>query len=91
MSSRAQYATLDSSINAVVNSGLTNPNEALSDALYVVQRNQLQPDAGRGLSLGGHHARSARPTTRSDCNPTLADVKNSLNSVTQPRETCRAT
>ena len=38
MSSRAQYATLDSSINSVVESGLRNPNTALSNALYVVQR-----------------------------------------------------
>ncbi|MGP8009474.1 MAG: hypothetical protein ACLPKZ_04360, partial [Acidimicrobiales bacterium] len=40
MSSRAQYAMLDSSINTVVDSGQNEPNQALSDALYVVQHNQ---------------------------------------------------
>ena len=43
-SSRAQYATLDSSINAVVSSGLRNPNTALSNALYVVQHDNYNLD-----------------------------------------------
>ncbi|MGC1238779.1 MAG: hypothetical protein WA860_08340, partial [Acidimicrobiales bacterium] len=34
-SSRAQYATIDTSIDEVVASGLRNPNTALSNALYV--------------------------------------------------------
>jgi two-component system, OmpR family, sensor kinase len=43
-SSRAQYVTLRSSINAVVSSGLRNPNTALSNALYVVQRDDYNLD-----------------------------------------------
>ena len=38
LSNRSQYATLDGTINSVVNSGLGHPNTALSDALNVVQR-----------------------------------------------------
>lgn len=81
-SSRAQYATLDSSINAVVSSGLRDPNTALSNALYVVQRdnynldlvvvfppNQVTPVKTGTVPLRGH--------------PTIADVKVSLHHAVQ--------
>jgi signal transduction histidine kinase len=81
-SSRAQYATLDSSINAVVSSGLRDPNTALSNALYVVQRdnynldlvvvfppNQITPVKTGTVPLSGH--------------PTISDVKDSLNRAVQ--------
>jgi two-component system, OmpR family, sensor kinase len=77
-SSRAQYATLDSSINAVVSSGLRDPNTALSNALYVVQRdnynldlvvifppNQITQVKSGTVPLRGH--------------PNISDVKDSLN------------
>jgi two-component system, OmpR family, sensor kinase len=79
-SSRAQYATLDSSINAVVNSGLNDPNAALSDALYVVQHNQYD------LTLdvvfpSGAITQVSTPTIPLKRDPTLANVKASLKRV----------
>jgi two-component system, OmpR family, sensor kinase len=77
-SSRAQYATLNSSINAVVSSGLRDPNTALSNALYVVQHdnynldlvvifppNQITPVKTGTVPLSGR--------------PNISDVKDSLN------------
>ena len=80
MSSRAQYATLDSSINSVVDSGLSNQNDALSDALYVVQRDQYD------LTLdvvfpSGVITQVSTPNDALRRRPTLADVKNSLKRV----------
>jgi two-component system, OmpR family, sensor kinase len=80
-SSRAQYATLDSSINDVVDSGLTNPNDALNDALYVIQRDQYD------LTLdvvfpSGVITQVSTPNDALKRNPTLADVKDSLKRVT---------
>jgi two-component system OmpR family sensor kinase len=80
-SSRAQYATLDSSINSVVDSGLTNENDALSDALYVVQRDQYD------LTLdvvfpSGVITQVSTPNDALRRRPTLADVKDSLKRVT---------
>ncbi len=81
MSSRAQYATLDSSINSVVDSGLRNPNEALSDALYVVQRDSydLTLDVVYPRGQISQVNSASVPLVRV---PTLADVKSSLDSVT---------
>ncbi len=81
MSSRAQYATLDSSINSVVDSGLSDPNAALSDALYVVQRDQydLTLDVVFPSGVITQVSTPADPLRRS---PTLADVKSSLKRVT---------
>jgi two-component system OmpR family sensor kinase len=81
MSSRAQYATLDGSINTVVNSGIRDPNAALSDALYVVQRDQYD------LTLdvvfpSGVITQVSTPSVPLRRNPTLADVKASLKHVT---------
>lgn len=83
MSSRAQYATLDSSINSVVDSGLRNPNTALSNALYVVQRDDFD------LTLDvvfpdDEITQVSTPTDPLHANPTLADVRESLNRVIQP-------
>jgi two-component system, OmpR family, sensor kinase len=77
-SSRAQYATLDSSINAVVSSGLRNPNTALSNALYVVQHDNYNldltvifpPNQTTAVKTG---------TVPLSGHPTIADVKASLN------------
>ena len=81
MSSRSQYATLDSAINDVVDSGLTNPNDALNDALYVIQRDQYD------LTLdvvfpSGVITQVSTPNDALHRNPTLADVKDSLKGVT---------
>ena len=77
MSSRAQYATLDSSINSVVDSGLRNPNTALNNALYVVQRD------GYSLTLdvidpSGGVTQVNTPTGALRRHPTIANVKASL-------------
>ena len=77
-SSRAQYATLDSSINAVVSSGFRNPNTALSNALYVVQHDNYNldlivifpPNQTTAVKTG---------TVPLSGHPTLSDVKDSLN------------
>ncbi len=83
MSSRAQYMTLDSSIDAVVDSGLRNPNTALSNALYVVQRNNYD------LTLdvvfpNGQITQVSAPLDAMRSHPTLANVHESLNRVAQP-------
>ncbi|MHB8380257.1 MAG: sensor histidine kinase [Acidimicrobiales bacterium] len=80
MSSRAQYATLDSSINSVVNSGLRNPDTALNNALYVVQRD------GYSLTLdvidpSGGVTQVNTPTDALQRRPTIANVKASLTRV----------
>jgi signal transduction histidine kinase len=80
MSSRAQYATLDSSINSVVDSGLRNPNTALNNALYVVQRD------GYSLTLdvidpSGGVTQVNTPTGALRRHPTIANVKASLTRV----------
>jgi signal transduction histidine kinase len=80
MSSRSQYATLDSAINSVVDSGLRNPNTALSNALYVVQRNSydLTLDV---LSPTGAITQVNSGNVRLRGHPTLADARNSLTHV----------
>jgi signal transduction histidine kinase len=83
MSSRAQYATLDSSINSVVDSGLRNPNTALSNALYVIQRD------GFDLTLDvvfpdDQITQVSTPPDPMRATPTLADVKDSLDRVIAP-------
>jgi two-component system OmpR family sensor kinase len=83
MSSKAQYATLDSSINEVVDSGIRNPNTALSNALYVVQRDQYDLT----LDVVFPNDQITQVSTPPDAlrqNPTLADVRESLNRVVQP-------
>lgn len=80
MSSRARYATLDASINAVVDSGLHDANTALSNALYVVQYDNYD------LSLVVVYPSGATSTVTSASvpltkKPTLADVRNSLHQV----------
>jgi signal transduction histidine kinase len=80
MSSRAQFATLDSSINSVVDSGLRNPNTALNNALYVVQRD------GYSLTLdvidpSGGVTQVNTPTGALKRHPTIANVKSSLTRV----------
>jgi signal transduction histidine kinase len=82
MSSRAQYATLDSSINSVVDSGLRNPLTALSDALYVVQRD------GYNLTLdvvypSGVITQVNTPRAPLKRHPTIANVRDSLARVTE--------
>lgn len=80
MSSRARYATLDSSINAVVDSGLRDHDTALSNALYVAQYNDYD------LSLivvfpSGATTAVATPRVPLRKSPTLDDVHNSLRRV----------
>jgi len=80
LSSRSQYATLDNSINAVVDSGLRNPNTALSNALYVVQRENedLTLDV---IFPSGELTRVNSGLVALRQRPTIADVKNSLSHV----------
>lgn len=83
MSSRAQYATLDSSINAVVDSGLRDPNTALSNALYVIQRDNYD------LTLdvvfpNGEITQVNTPPDPLRAHPTTSNVTASLNRVVQP-------
>jgi signal transduction histidine kinase len=80
MSSRSQYASLDSEINSVVDSGLENSNTALSDALYVVQResDDLTLDV---IFPSGEITRVNSGSVTLRRSPTIADVKNSLTSV----------
>jgi two-component system OmpR family sensor kinase len=79
-SSRAQYATLDGSINTVVSSGLRDQNTALSNALAEVEQdnynldlvvvfppNQITPVKTGTIPLSGR--------------PTISDVMDSLNRV----------
>jgi len=80
MSSRSQYATLESAINSVVDSGLRNPNTALSNALYVVQRRpyDLTLDV---VSPSGAITQVNSGTVRLRVHPTRADIRNSLTHV----------
>jgi len=80
LSSRAQYASLDSEINSVVDSGQENPNAALSNALYVVQRqnDDLTLDV---IFPSGLITRVNTGYVPLRHKPTIADVKNSLTSV----------
>jgi signal transduction histidine kinase len=83
MSSRAQYTTLDSSIDSVVNSGLRTPNSALSDALYVVQHDNYD------LTLdvvfpNGQITQVNTPPDPLRAKPTLTNVRESLSRVVQP-------
>ena len=80
LSSRSQYASLDSEINSVVNSGLADPDTALSNALYVAQRpgDDLTLDVIFPSGLITRVNSGSVPLRRS---PTIADVKNSLTRV----------
>jgi two-component system OmpR family sensor kinase len=77
-SSRAQYATLDSSINAVVSSGLRNPNTALSNALYVVQHDNYNLDLVV-VFPPNQITQVKTGTVPLSGRPTISDVKDSLN------------
>ncbi|MGH3733220.1 MAG: sensor histidine kinase [Acidimicrobiales bacterium] len=76
-SSRAQYATLDSSINAVVASGLRDPNTALSNALYVVQRDDYNLDLVV-VFPSGETTRVSTGTVALSGRPTFTNVHQSL-------------
>ncbi len=80
MSSRAQYATLDSAINAVVDSGLRDPNTALSNALYVVEQNNYNLTLDVVFSSGKVTQLNTATVPLTPV-PTLADVKASLTRV----------
>jgi len=81
MSSRAQYATLDSAINAVVESGQRDPNTALSNALYVVQQNSYNLNLDV-VFPSGQVTQLSTATVALTTAPTLDDVKDSLTHVT---------
>jgi signal transduction histidine kinase len=83
MSSRAQYATLNSSINSVVDSGLSNPDTALSNALYVIQRDQYDLTLDVVFPSGQITQVSSPASDALRRHPSTADVKASLRSVTQ--------
>jgi two-component system OmpR family sensor kinase len=75
-SSRAQYATLDSAINAVVSSGLRDPNTALSNALYVETRDDYNLDLDV-VFPSGQVTPVNTGTVPLSGRPTFADVKQS--------------
>jgi two-component system, OmpR family, sensor kinase len=77
-SSRAQYATIDTSIDEVVASGLRNPNTALSNALYVVQRDNYNLDMDVVFPTGPPTPVKTGTVPLSG-RPTFADVHESLN------------
>lgn len=79
-SSRAEYATLDSSINAVVSSGLRDPNTALSNALYVVQHDNYNLDLVV-VFPPNQITQVKTGTVPLSGRPTIADVRDSLNRV----------
>ncbi len=83
MSSRAQYATLNSSINSVVDSGLSDPDTALSNALYVIQRDQYDLTLDVVFPSGEITQVSSPASDSLRRHPTKADVKASLRSVTK--------
>jgi two-component system OmpR family sensor kinase len=80
LSTRSQYATLDGTINAVVDSGLGHPNTALSDALNAVQQQSYNltldviDPSNTVTQINSPPGALRRP-------PTLADARNSLNRV----------
>jgi len=79
-SSRTQYASLDDSINAVAASGVGHPLTALSDALNLVQQDNLDltldvvDSSGKVTEL----STSQVPLTR---HPTMANIRESLNGI----------
>jgi two-component system OmpR family sensor kinase len=82
-SSRAQYATLNSSINSVVDSGLSDPDTALSNALYVIQRDQYDLTLDVVFPSGEITQVSTPATGALNRKPTIADVKATLHNVTK--------
>ncbi len=83
MSARAQYATLDGAINTVIDSGVRNPNTALNNALYAVQRNNydLTLDV---VSPSGAVTQVSTAQVPMVARPTLADVRSSLHQTVAP-------
>ncbi len=79
-SSRAQYATLDDSINAVAASGEGHPLTALTNALNIVQQDNLDLTLDVVDSTGAvtQISTSEIPLT---AKPTLANVKSSLGGI----------
>jgi signal transduction histidine kinase len=79
-STKGAYATLDSGINSVVNSGRGHPVAALNDALYVLQ----QEDYDFALDVvdeGGSVTQINASTVPLQRSPTRSDVHASLSSV----------
>ena len=79
-STRSAYNTLNQAVNAVVESGIATPDQALSDAINVDQKNNFD------LSLdviypNGTVTQLIGANTPLNLTPTLADVRNSLSSV----------
>ncbi len=79
-STRSQYSTLDSKINAVVRSGVGHPTQALSNALNIVQENNydlsldvLDP-SGTVVQINGGRVELRQ-------RPTAADVRAALDGV----------
>ena len=79
-STHSAFSNLDQTVNAVVQSGIGTPNEALSDAINVDQKNNFDltldvvyPDGSVTQLIGANTPLRATPT--------LADVHNSLSSV----------
>ena len=79
-STQAQYATLDGTINAVVDSGVGHPNEALSNAINEVQANSYDLNLDL-VSPSGSVQQINAATVPLTATPTLLDVRESLDRV----------
>ena len=79
-SSRTQYSALNGQINAVVASGIGQPNVALSNALNVVQQNNFNLTLDVVDRLG-KVVQINSGTVAPRENPTLADAKAALSKV----------
>jgi two-component system, OmpR family, sensor kinase len=79
-SSRAQYATLDDSINAVAASGEGHPLTALTNALNIVQQDNLDLTLDV-VDATGTVTQISSSEIALTARPTLANVKNSLTGI----------
>ncbi len=83
-SSSAQYATLDDAINSVAASGLGHPVTALSDAINLVQQDNL--DLTLDVVDAAGHVTTVANGTATPPRPTLADVRASLGALRSSRD-----
>ena len=79
-STRSRYSTLDGQINAVIHSGIGHPDEALSDALNVVQENtydltlDVVDPSGAVVQVNTGRVPLKSKPTRANIHATLAKV-----------------
>ncbi len=84
-SSNAQYASLNDAINSVAVSGLGHPITALSDAINMVQQDNLNLTLDV-VDAAGHVTTVASGTVRPSAAPSLADVRAALGGLRSSRD-----